>query len=141
MKVIRKYAFLLLGLSNVAYAEEYKAEKPLDLSDNELAYFVSFSIPERQLVALIKEAENHNIPIYIKGLVQNDMKATTKAMLYLASKYDVKGLLVDPVRFDYYGIEAVPALVKKCGNQFDVVFGNVNLTESLELIKSKGECQ
>ncbi len=138
---MKKIAILLLMLLPAFCAAETEPTPPLDYNDNEVAYFVSFSIPEPQLVALIKEAENHNIPIYIRGLVKNDMRATTKAMLYLATKYDVKGLLVDPVRFDYYGIEAVPALVKKCGSQFDVVFGNVNLVEALALIKSKGDCK
>ncbi|EQA15451.1 type-F conjugative transfer system pilin assembly protein TrbC [Glaesserella parasuis] len=138
---MKKIAILLLMLLPAFCLAETEPTPPLDYNENEVAYFVSFSIPEPQLVALIKEAENHNIPIYIRGLVKNDMRATTKAMLYLATKYDVKGLLVDPVRFDYYGIEAVPALVKKCGSQFDVVFGNVNLAEALALIKLKGDCK
>lgn len=138
---MKKIALLFLTLLPAFCTAEAESTPPLDYNENEVAYFVSFSIPEQQLVALIKEAESHNIPIYIRGLVKNDMRATTKAMLYLATKYDVKGLLVDPVRFDYYGINAVPALVKKCGSQFDVVFGNVNIAESLALIKSKGDCK
>lgn len=122
-------------------AEEFQATEPLDLSENELAYFVSFSIPEKQIVALIKSAEKRNIPVYLAGLVKNDMSATTKAILYLARKYDIKGVLIDPVRFNYYQINAVPALVKKCGTKFDVVFGNAEIDKLLELIQSEGDCQ
>jgi len=45
------------------------SQPPLEDKENELAYFVSFSIPEKQLVTLIREAEQHEIPVYIRGLM------------------------------------------------------------------------
>lgn len=132
---------LLCLMSSSVYAEEFKATEPLNLSENEMAYFVSFSIPEQQIVTLIKAAERRNIPIYLNGLVKNDMGATAKAILYLAQKYDIKGVLVDPVRFQHYGINAVPALVKKCGDKFDLVVGNVDIDYALELIRTEGDCK
>lgn len=115
--------------------------RPLDSNENEIGYFLSFSIPEKQLVTLIKGAENKNIPVYIRGLVRNDMRATTKAILYLATKYNIKGVLVDPLRFDYYGVDTVPALVKKCGDKFDIIFGNVDIGQALNELELKGDCK
>ncbi|NNH97761.1 type-F conjugative transfer system pilin assembly protein TrbC [Pasteurella multocida] len=111
------------------------------MTENEKAYFVSFSIPEPQLVAVMKSAERHDIPIYIRGLIGDNLDQTAKAILYLAQKYDVQGVLVDPNRFSYYDINAVPALVKKCGDKFDVIFGNGKIEQSLELINKEGECK
>lgn len=125
-----------------SYANEFLEDaKPLDMSNSELAYFVSFSIPEEQLVNLIKMAERNNIPVYINGLINDSMKKTAKAILYLVNKYSIKGVLVDPYRFEYYGIKSVPALVKKCNEKFDVLFGNLNIEQGLEIINKEGDCK
>lgn len=135
-----KYSCLGLLSLNV-YAEDSHSSAPLNLSENEMAYFVSFSIPESQLVLAIKSAEQLNIPVYLNGLINNSMDKTAKAMLYLAQKHNVQGVLVDPTRFSYYGIESVPALVKKCGNEFDVIYGNVEIKQLLETIEKEGNCK
>lgn len=122
-----------------SYADERQA--PLDQVEDETAYFVSFSIPEKQLVVLLESAERNNLPIYIRGLVNDDMKSTAKAIQYLAAKYGIQGINIDPVRFDYYGIRAVPALVKRCGSKFDVVYGNGTIMHALDLIEQQGECK
>lgn len=114
---------------------------PLEDKENELAYFVSFSIPEKQLVTLIREADRKKIPVYIRGLINNDMNRTAKAVLYLAQKYNIQGVLIDPPRFEHYGINIVPALVKKCGEKFDVIYGNVAINQALSLIEAQGECK
>ncbi|HDX1172876.1 TPA: type-F conjugative transfer system pilin assembly protein TrbC [Pasteurella multocida] len=127
---------------NKSYANEnFDDVKPLDISKSELAYFVSFSIPEEQLVNLIRMAERKDIPVYINGLINNSMKQTARAILYLVNKYNIKGVLVDPYRFEYYGIKSVPALVKKCDQDFDVLFGNLNIEQSIEIINQEGDCK
>lgn len=130
------FYILLIFLTGNAVAHE-----PQGLSDNELGYFVSFSIPETQLVTLIRTAEKRSIPVYLNGLVNNTIEDTAKVIMYLSLKYGIQGVLIDPIRFDYYGIKSVPALVKKCGQNFDVVFGNLDIEQSLELIKSEGDCR
>lgn len=130
---------LFLTLCQPSYADERQV--PLDKAENETVYFLSFSIPEEQLVAVMKEAAEHKIPVYIRGLINDDMKSTAHAIKYLVQKYGIKGINIDPVRFDYYDINAVPALVKKCGDKFDVVYGNGNINSALELIKLEGDCK
>lgn len=140
MKYIKHViAFCAVGLCLQTYAEERR--EPLDKVENETVYFLSFSIPETQLVAVMKEAERNQLPIYIRGLIKNDMKTTANAIKYLVQKHGIKGVNIDPMRFDYYGIEAVPALVKKCGNKFDVVYGNGSINHALDLIEQEGECK
>lgn len=137
-KVILKIGLGMSLLSSSLLADE---GKPLNLSENEMAYFVSFSMPEPQIVAALKSAERLNIPVYINGLIGNDMKKTGKAMLYLVQKYQVQGVMVDPLRFKHYGISSVPALARKCGSKFDVVFGNAKIEQLIELINSEGDCK
>lgn len=130
---------LCLGIYVNAYAEERR--EPLNKVENETVYFVSFSIPETQLVAVMQEAERNQLPIFIRGLINNDMKTTANAVQYLVQKHGIRGVNIDPMRFDYYGIKAVPALVKKCGSQFDVVYGNGSINHALDLIEREGVCK
>lgn len=136
-----KSVIALFGLSVACYGYADERQAPLDQVEDEMAYFVSFSIPEKQLVVLMQAAERNNLPLYIRGLVNDDMKLTAKAIQYLAAKYGIQGINIDPIRFDYYGIQAVPALVKRCGSKFDVVYGNGTITHALELIEQQGECK
>lgn len=130
---------LLLGVTSQAFALERK--EPLNKVENETVYFISFSIPETQLVAVMKEAERHKIPVFVRGLINDNMKTTANAIKYLVQKHGTRGVSIDPMRFDYYGITAVPALVKKCGGKFDVVYGNGTINHALELIENHGDCK
>jgi len=113
---------------------------PLDESPNETAYFLSAALPEKDLVPLIQAAEKHNMPVYFRGLINNDMKTMATYIQYLVGKYHIAGINIDPLRFERFGINKVPALVKRCGDQFDVVYGNVALTQGLDIIARRGQC-
>ena len=69
------------------------------------------------------------------------MEQTAKYMMYMVSTYKVRGVQIDPVRFDRYGVKQVPALVKKCGDRFDIVYGNVALNQALSMIETRGDCR
>ncbi|KNE88606.1 hypothetical protein PSTG_17976 [Puccinia striiformis f. sp. tritici PST-78] len=71
---------------------------PLDESPNETAYFLSASLPEKDLVPLIQAAEKHNMPVYFRGLINNDMKTTANYIQYLVGKYHIAGINIDPLR-------------------------------------------
>lgn len=114
---------------------------PLEESQSETAYFLSSSIPEKTLVPLLKSAQAKKIPVYFNGLIDNSMEKTARYLLKLIQKYQVSGIQIDPLRFDYYGITQVPALVKRCGNQFDLIYGSVALDEALTHINRHGQCR
>lgn len=114
-------AALMLALG--AQADE--RSRPLDQTPDEVAYFVSFSIPEKSLVALLRAAQREKVPVYLRGL---------------ENKYGVGSVNIDPLRFAHYGIASVPALVKRCGEKFDVVYGNLAVRDGLDLINARGEC-
>jgi len=121
-------SILLTGISPVSHADE-------------MAFFLSTSIPEKQLAILIKAAEARGIPVYLRGLVHDSMEQTAQYMLHLVSQYQVRGVLIDPVRFERYGVKQVPALVQSCGERFDILYGNVALSDALTLLAERGECR
>ena len=118
--------------------------------------FVSFSMPESLLLSLSDQAAQFNIPVVIKGLVNNDFKQTVATFSRLSHEakkqhLNFKGVSIDPVWFTQFNITAVPALVVSyrpascdtasiCVNQpFDVVYGNAQLKKGLEIIAERGE--
>ncbi|WP_217550843.1 TrbC family F-type conjugative pilus assembly protein, partial [Pantoea sp. GbtcB22] len=86
-------------------------------TENETAYFLSTSLLVKELALLMKAAEAKNIPVYFRGLIIDNMDQTAKYMLNLITTYKVRGIQIDPVRFERYGVKQVPALVGKCGER------------------------
>lgn len=114
--------------------------------------FVSFSMPESLLLGLADQAAQFNIPVVIKGLVNNDFKQTVATFSRLSheaqkQQLNFKGVSVDPVWFTQFNITAVPALVVsyrpsasvRANQPFDVVYGNTQLKKGLEIIAERGE--
>lgn len=131
-------ALILLLTSSFSSADQ---ALPLNEEQNDIAYFLSSSIPEKQLAILIKSAELNDIPVYFRGLVGDDMQKTAKYIQYLVGKYQILGIQIDPVRYEQFSVDKVPALVKRCGTRFDIVYGNVSIKESIEMIDKKGDCR
>ncbi|WP_334472919.1 type-F conjugative transfer system pilin assembly protein TrbC [Arsenophonus sp. PmNCSU2021_1] len=138
MRKLTLRSLLILLISATTMAEE---GMPLEGVKQETAYFLSSSIPEKTLVPLLKSAQIKQIPVYFNGLIDNSMEKTARYLLNLIQKYQVAGIQIDPLRFDYYGITQVPALVKRCGNTFDVVYGSLALDEGLTQITRHGACR
>ncbi|WP_334472444.1 type-F conjugative transfer system pilin assembly protein TrbC [Arsenophonus sp. PmNCSU2021_1] len=138
MRKVILLSLLILLASATTQAEE---GAPLASVQQETAYFLSSSIPEKTLVPLLKSAQTKGIPVYFNGLIDNSMEKTARYLLNLMQKYQVAGIQIDPLRFDDYGITQVPALVKRCGKTFDVVYGSVALDEGLIQISRHGACR
>mgnify|MGYP000635599459 CR=1 FL=1 len=103
-------------------------------------YFVSFSIPEEGLKRMLHETKQYSIPATLRGLVNNDMKATTDAVMNLVNDGVTDGVQIDPTLYTQYNIRSVPALVVRCQAGFDVVHGNIRLKQALEKVAEKGDC-
>lgn len=123
-------------------------------SGNGVIVFVSLGMPVLSLREIITDANRLHVPVVVRGVLNNDFKASAKVL------YDVLhppgldpipgGVEIDPVWFEGYGIEQVPAVVaapsgitctdkSPCTpDQFDVVYGNVPITEALTHIVENG---
>lgn len=111
-------------------------EKPTEGS----LYFVSFSIPEEGLKRMLHETRQYGIPATLRGLINNDMKTTTDAVLQLVKDGVTDGVQIDPTLYAQYNIRSVPALVVRCQTGFDVVRGNIRLKQALEKVAETGDC-
>ncbi|EOZ95409.1 putative type-F conjugative transfer system pilin assembly protein TrbC [Klebsiella pneumoniae 540_1460] len=83
-------------------------------------YFVSFSIPEEGLKRMLHETRQYGIPATLRGLVNNDMRTTTDAVLQLVKDGVTDGVQIDPTLYTQYGIRSVPSLVVRCQAGYDV---------------------
>lgn len=82
--------------------------------------FVSFSMPEDSLRALLTEAARTGSPIVLRGLVENSMQRTAAHLGELLDIKDsskanpgsaVPSLAIDPTLFERFGVDKVPAFV------------------------------
>lgn len=116
--------------------------------------FVSLDMPVASLRQILADASTYNIPVVIRGLLQNNWKYTTAAIesiLQPPGGTSIPGSFeIDPLWFRTFGITQVPALVvvapgstcapqdKTCVPAFDVVYGNVPVSRALSLIAQNG---
>ena len=103
-------------------------------------YFVSFSIPEEGLKRMLHETRQYGIPATLRGLVNNDMKTTTDAVLQLVKDGVTDGVQIDPTLYTQYSIRSVPSLVVRCQAGYDVVRGNIHVNQALEKVAQTGDC-
>lgn len=103
-------------------------------------YFVSFSIPEEGLKRMLHETRLYGIPATLRGLVNNDMRTTTDAVLQLVKDGVTDGVQIDPTLYTQYGIRSVPSLVVRCQAGYDVVRGNIHVKQTLEKVAQTGDC-
>ena len=103
-------------------------------------YFVSFSIPEEGLKRMLHETRQYGIPATLRGLVNNDMRTTTDAVLQMVKDGVTDGVQIDPTLYTQYGIRSVPSLVVRCQTGYDVVRGNIHVKQALEKVAQTGDC-
>lgn len=144
-----------------AWAEQQVRANPLQHSDNQFldevvrrqqaaqkdkpqqgaVYFVSFSIPEVGLKRMLGETRHYGIPATLRGMLNNDLKATAEAVLALVKDGATDGVQIDPTLFSQYGIRSVPALVVFCSQGHDIIRGNLRVRQALEKVAATGDCR
>ncbi|APL06685.1 type-F conjugative transfer system pilin assembly protein TrbC [Escherichia coli] len=144
-----------------AWAEQQVRANPLQHSDNQFldelvrrqqaaqkdkpqqgaVYFVSFSIPEEGLKRMLGETRRYGIPATLRGMLNNDLKATAEAVLALVKDGATDGVQIDPTLFSQYGIRSVPALVVFCSQGHDIIRGNLRVRQALEKVARAGGCR
>lgn len=131
----------LLAKQQHAQQQAADAAKAQTAQETPFIYFVSFSIPEAGLKQMVPEATQLGIPTLINGLIDNDFRKTATAVFELTKDSGEGGVQIDPKTFAQYGITQVPALVVRCEQGFDVMYGNIRLVSAIERIASSGDCR
>ncbi|HFJ2162844.1 TPA: type-F conjugative transfer system pilin assembly protein TrbC [Salmonella enterica] len=114
-----------------------QADKP----EQGAVYFISFSIPEEGLKRMLGETRRYGIPATLRGMQDNDLKATADAVLSLVKDGVTDGVQIDPTLFTTYDIRSVPALVVYCRQGYDVIRGNLRVKQALEKVAIAGDCR
>ncbi|EKT7008956.1 type-F conjugative transfer system pilin assembly protein TrbC [Salmonella enterica] len=104
-------------------------------------YFVSFSIPEEGLKRMLGETRRYGIPATLRGMLNNDLKATADAVLSLVKDGATDGVQIDPTLFSEYHVRSVPALVVFCDRGYDIIRGNLRVKQALEKVATAGDCR
>ncbi|EBR8158308.1 type-F conjugative transfer system pilin assembly protein TrbC [Salmonella enterica subsp. enterica serovar Newport] len=112
-----------------------------DRPEQGAVYFISFSIPEAGLKRMLGETRRYGIPATLRGMRDNDLKATADAVLSLVKDGVTDGVQIDPTLFTKYDIRSVPALVVYCSQGYDVIRGNLRVKQALEKVAGAGDCR
>lgn len=126
---------LLLVFNSIVFSGEVENSH----KSVEKRIFVSFSMPTHLIKQIFEEAEHLRVTAVFNGLIDNSMPKTALKLSEITSKYPNLSIQIDPVAFEDYAIDAVPAIVVSSGNTFDVVQGNIALPDALELIHERGD--
>jgi len=102
-------------------------QKPYDSS---FYIFVSFSMPKETLKSLAIEAKRHNAFLVIRGLIENSFAKTATFLKELG-----EGVTLDPTLFKEYNIQVAPTFVRKHGEEYLKITGNVSLAYALSKLK------
>lgn len=132
---------ILLFVANVI-AETSTVTKPLPKG---AILCVSLGMPDEVLRQYLKQAHALNIPLVIRGMLDNNMKATSGRLFELLNPPNEAvingGIAIDPRPFKIAHIQAVPALIVSDGYQFDTVTGNAPLNQLLNIIEKDGSSE
>ncbi|MCE3237357.1 MAG: putative type-F conjugative transfer system pilin assembly protein TrbC [Gammaproteobacteria bacterium] len=138
--------FILIGLLFFVerVAAEIRALPPL--AHPPVIIFVSFSMPKESLREWIEAGEMIHAPLVLRGLVNNSFKETVKKVNELIQN-NHGGIQIDPTLFKKFHITQVPAVVVSnsatclltslCPDEFDVVYGDVELAYALRKIRNE----
>jgi type-F conjugative transfer system pilin assembly protein TrbC len=128
----------------------FKDQGVLGESHTDFLMFASFSIGEKGLKNLIKQAAVYRGAVILRGFKNGDLKETAKFLLQFAGKGG-EGIAIDPTLFEEYSITKVPTYVltrpceevglggRGCKIQYDKLVGNVSPRYALEKFSERGE--
>jgi len=114
--------------------------------------FVSFSMPEQSLLAILRDAKKIHASVVIRGLIDNSFQKTFQRMAMLVKTSGGDGVELNPVWFRRFSIKTVPAVVvvpegstcfenESCNSNksFDVMTGDITVSAALKMIRDSGE--
>ena len=125
-----------------------------------IAVFVSFSMPRQSLRKLIYDAGQVEIPVYLRGFKNGSLTQTTQyandlfsnSVNFNSNQEILAGLLIDPRAFRVLQVEHVPTFISYQGPlpdcddlycevnppEHDRIAGNISLKVALEILSNKG---
>lgn len=114
--------------------------KKTEMASADIFVFVSLGMPDLLLQQILKEAKQWQAHVVIRGLYRDSFAATFQRLSSLVGKEPAEqqafsGVMINPLWFREYQIVTVPAVVMPRHVGYDVVFGNLTVSEAVEKIK------
>lgn len=116
--------------------------------NSNIALFLSFTSLDKDTVLMYaKQAVKYNIPIVLRGFINNSFKETGTYIKSIREQYPELTILIDPPAYEKYNITAIPALVVSksaanpikdgCNSPGDYVkvYGEVSITAMLDYVR------
>jgi conjugal transfer pilus assembly protein TraW len=100
--------------------------------------FISFSVPVESWKDLSEELDKAGGVFVLKGIPNHSFLEFAAKVEELRNNGVNAPIQIDPLSFEKYGIEHVPAIVLDDGRTFDKIYGNVRLNAALDLIAQYG---
>lgn len=111
---------------------------PVSPTKPALLSFVSFSMPDDSLKAVLEQTARAGGMTVLRGLVDNSFKETALRMGKFAREHG-PGLSVDPRQFTEHAVTTVPTFVIVGTEASDKIAGNMSLAAALESIAREGD--
>jgi len=108
-------------------------------SDMRLYVFMSFSVPISIWQQLSQLLEKIGGAFVLRGLPGNSFQDYSEKVQEMTTMKIRAPILVDPLLFSKYEIQAVPAFLIEEPNHFDLIAGNISLVYALDYMSRKGE--
>jgi len=136
---VMKNIVMALGLVGSIYSGVVEAVPVLPEEKVSLSVFVSLSMFKGLLVEWQHEATQYGATLVLRGLVNDSLQQTVQALMIDKELETMLPVQIDPMAYERYGIQQVPAVVLAKGDKFDVVTGNGGIRAALEVISRQGE--
>lgn len=114
----------------------------------DISLYLSFTTLDKEtVIAYAKQAVKYNIPIVLRGFINNSYKDTSIYIKTIREAFPQLTILIDPPAFDKYDIKQIPALVvsKSSANpiqngcnapgDFAKVYGEVSVQSMLDYVR------
>ncbi len=120
-----------------------------EMPENSNIYlFLSFTSLDKDTVLMYaKQASKYNIPIILRGFINNSFKETGTYIKAIREQYPELTILIDPPAYEKYDINVIPALVvaKSAANpikdgcnapgDYVKVYGEISITGMLDYVR------
>lgn len=124
--------------------------KKEDNSKSSILIFVSFSMPEKSLEAILYDAKKIGASVIIRGLVGDSFQQTFKRVAHLNKQSGGNGVELNPILFKEFRIKSVPTVAvianQTCltkhycqlDKEVDFVTGDISLEAALKIVRDRG---
>ncbi len=107
----------------------------------QLFVFVSASMPKGSFRTIAQDGVRYHAPLILRGLIGESLQETLLNLKEIAALGAI--IQIDPLLYETYGVEMVPAVVRTCGGRgegpFAIIYG-LTVTQALPHLKKALGC-